>query len=61
MLNVRARRQLLFSKAGGRRSFRQLERLVRQQHIFFYSINSVYIIGNAIGTVNAIDVPTLPL
>jgi hypothetical protein len=29
MLNVLARRQLLFSKAGGRRSFRQLERLVR--------------------------------
>ncbi len=27
MLNVQARRQLLFSKAGGRRSFRQLERL----------------------------------
>jgi hypothetical protein len=30
MLIVRARRQLLFSKAGGRRSFRRLERLVRQ-------------------------------
>ena len=37
------------------------ERLVRQQHIFFHSINSVYIIGNAIGRINANDVPTLPL
>jgi pectin methylesterase-like acyl-CoA thioesterase len=37
MLNVRARRQLLFSKAGGRRSFRQLERLVRT-HVIECSI-----------------------
>jgi hypothetical protein len=45
MLNVQARRQLLFSKAGGRRSFRQLERLVMLQLVhlskisFFVSIN----------------------
>ena len=34
MLNVLARPQLLFRKAGGRRSFRQLERLVRTHAIF---------------------------
>jgi hypothetical protein len=33
MLIVLARRQLIFSKAGGRRSFRQLERLVIRQPI----------------------------
>jgi len=33
MLNVLARRQLLFSNAGGRRSFRQLERLVMPNNL----------------------------
>jgi len=35
MFILQARRQLLFNKAGGRRSFRQLERLVRQQNNYF--------------------------